>query len=278
MRNLWIQTESPFATWVADLEALRGRPEDLVQVVTRILGAGARTGVFVPVELPTLGFRRDATAATATEAATATIAELLTTRWREQRTVDLFAFTGAAMKPGAPGSSTVEATMAWYDASDALTEQPTSDLGEVLRALEPSPGAIPDGFTRAYPPVRITGPEVTYDGDGLRAIDAHARRALEIRVAIHSDIWFPFVFGSAHPEADHRRMFDNRELASRHTPRLNAFLAEVGTIVAGVGGRWRVEEEATGTNAILWLDEHGILVDAPAPELMPAAALQAEWY
>lgn len=269
MRNLWIQTENAFATWIADLTALRDRPDDLVALAEVILDAGARHAVFTPVEVPNLDLRRGQGPA---------VAERVRARWRDQRAVDLFAFTDAAMQPGAPGSSTVEATMAWYAADDRLVEGAVADLGAVLRALEPVPGSIPDGFTTPYPPVRITGPELIYDEARTTLVEPSVRRAANVRIAIHADIWFPFVFGSAHPDADHRRMFDNRELAQRHTPRLNAFLIEVGDQVVKAGGAWRVDEDETGTNAALWLDERGILVDAPEPELMPAAALQTTWY
>jgi hypothetical protein len=56
------------------------------------------------------------------------------------------------MKPGAPQSSTVEATMAWYDAAGSIVERPVSDLGAVLRELEPVPAGLttpPRGASRS---------------------------------------------------------------------------------------------------------------------------------
>lgn len=261
-RNLWIQAEYPFVTWIADLSTLRSHPLEMVSVVEALLEAGERHQVFTPLELPKLGYIRGESPPRVRE------------RWSQERVVDLFAFTGAAMKPGAPNSSTVAATLAWYDAADQVVEGPITDVGELLRSLEPVPGSISNGFTTPYPPLRITGPELVYDD---RRAKPAKNRAACMRVAIHSDIWFPFVFGSAHPLADHRRMFDNRELARRHTPRLNAFLANVGRMITAAGCTWRVAKDESVLKSLLWLDDQGIRLHAPEPELMPASALDVEW-
>lgn len=268
MRDLWIQTEGAFATWVADLDPLRGRPSDLRAVVRSILAAGELHQVFTPVELPAVGYHRGRGVDLDT---------LLAAAWDQRQTVDLFACTGAAMMPGADGSSTVEAAVAWYGPDEQPRARPVTNLGAVLRALEPCPGIIPDGFTANLPPVRITGPALVYDARGRAPIGSSARRPATIRIALHSDIWFPFVFGSAHPAADHQRMFDNRELARLHTPRLAAFLGAVAGTVETVGGRWSVDFDETGGDAGRWVEVHGIDLDAPPPRSMPAAALAAPW-
>ncbi|HRC55742.1 MAG TPA: hypothetical protein PKU97_07455 [Kofleriaceae bacterium] len=269
MRNVWIQTDFAFATWVADLSAIRGQPRALLEAVVAILDAGARHRVFTPVELGPLGFRRGHDG---------NLLQLLAAQWEGPRVVDAFGFTGAAMAPGAPGSSTVEADMAWFDHDDALRVAPTTDLGAVLRALEPVPGSIGEGFTVPFPPVQITGRRLTYQGEPPKLEESQARRPIEIRVALHSDIWFPYVFGSAHPLADHRRYFDNRELAALHTPRLNGFLRDVAAVTAAAGGRWQVDLEETGTDAQRWLDASGVRLESLPPELFPAEAFAAQWF
>lgn len=269
MRNLFIQVEQPFATWCADLTSIAGSPERVLEVVVATLEAGERHEVFIPVAAPRIDFVR---------VRDGDLTSTLRRSFAQTLTVDAFAFTGAAMLPEHPSSSHVTARLSMYDADDHIVERITADLGLPLRALEPVPGAIGEGFTRPFPAVRITGPRLVYtrtkDGYAL----ATPRRSTTLSVALHSDIWFPFVFGSAHPLADHVRMFDNRALASRHTPRLNAFVREVSGAVVAAGGVWRVDEDETGGNARLWLDEHGILLDAPEPALMPNEALDAEWY
>jgi hypothetical protein len=272
MRNLWIQTEAPFATWMADLSALRSRPGDLLEFVRTVLDAGAEQQVFVVLEAPLIGYLRERDGAE--------LIQRLSRLHREHGIVDAFAFTGAAMAPGHPQSSTACATMAWHDASDRLVQGPCTDLGSLLETLEPEPGSIPRGFMKHYPPLRITGPRLEeYGKASSEPMRYPENRPVTVRFAIQSDIWFPWIFGSAHPECDHKRMFDNRELASRHTPRLNAFLRTVGATASALGGSWSVDLEETGENALLWLDEQGIHLDAEPPtELMPPEALDAEWF
>lgn len=269
MRNVWIQTDFAFATWVADLSVMRAQPRELLDAVTAILATGARHRVFTPVSLPLLGFERMRDDEPS---------RLLAAQWEEHRVIDAFGFTGAAMAPGAPGSSTIEAEIAWFDRDDAIVVAPTTDLGAVLRNLEPVPGSIGDGFTVPFPAVRMTGRRLPYEGEPPKLAESYARRPIEIRIALHSDIWFPYVFGSAHPLADHTRYFDNRELATVHTPRLNGFLRDVAAVVNHAGGGWHVDLEETGTDAQRWLDVRGIQLDAGPPALFPPEAFAAPWF
>lgn len=74
-------------------------------------------------------------------------------------------------------------------------------------------------------------------------------------------------------------MFDNRELASRHTPRLNAFLGEVAAAARRTGGSFGVWPDETRTQAINCVDDDGVLLDWLPPDgVMPPEALNAEWY
>jgi len=262
VRNLWITSEHAFATWIADLEACRARPEQLVELVAAIVAAGERHRVFLPVELPAIGYAR---------ARDGALVPRLAALWREHRVVDAFAFTDAAMAPGAPQSSTVEAELAWFDRDDRVVHGTTADPASILEALQPFPGSH-DCFTVSRPPVRVTGPRVSYPDGGSGA------RPIRLRFALHSDIWMPFVFGSAHPLADHERHFDNRRLAREHTPRLNAFLVEVAGLVSRAGGTWEVDRDDTGSDAGRWVGSAGIDLDAESPPVFPPEAAYAPWY
>lgn len=269
MRNLWVQVEEPFVVWTARLEAIISRPERIRSIVDAILLAGSTHRVFETISAPVIGYERDRDG---------DLRALLRRRWETSSMVDACFFTGAAMAPEHPRSSRVNALMSTYDRNDVVVDTEVADLGLLLRDVEPVPGSIPDGFTRPFPAVRITGPRLQYEN--RNGVDALISRMPDpaISVALHSDIWLPFVFGSSHPLADHRRMFDNRELASRHTPRLNRFITDVARAVQAAGAEWSVDLELTGTNAALWLDAMGIHLDAREPDLMPPEALDAEWY
>lgn len=268
MRNLWIQPDWPFVTWTAELDALRGDPRALLELVLEVIELGEQTEVFSVVKAPAIGFDRERGE---------DLRAILREEYARAQQVDAFSFMGAAMAPGAPNSSTARARLAWYDERDQLTRGWICDLGALLSTLEPVPGSMPTGFCTPLPPVRITGPRIKFEGQPPTATRP-PQRPLRINVALHSDIWFPWVFGSAHPEADHRRMFDNRALAKSHTPRLNAFIAGVASRVRARGGAWSVDLDSTGSVALAWVDEEGIDTDLLPDERMPADALDVEWF
>jgi hypothetical protein len=75
-----------------------------------------------------------------------------------------------------------------------------------------------------------------------------------VTIMLTSDIWFPIVKGSLEKKvgiwhtfgADEAGYceggFDNRELANRHTPRLNRFLSAIAAKVIEMGGEWSIGE------------------------------------
>jgi hypothetical protein len=270
MKNLWIQTEHAFVTWIADFTAVATQPAAILEFAQAVLASGAEHRVFDVVEAPLIGYRRDRAGA---------LGDVLGRLLEHDRVLDLFGFTGAAMLPGHPRSSMVETTLFHYDREDRLVERVVTDLGAVLASLEPVPGSIPNGCMNHYPAVRITGRRYTGVREGVPVDNSAHPYPVAVLLGIHSDIWFPWVFGSAHPDCDHRRMFDNRELASRHTPRLNAFLGEVAAAARRAGGSFGVWPDETGTQAITCVDDNGVLLDwLPPAGVMPPEALNAEWY
>jgi hypothetical protein len=258
MRNLWVQTEDAFARWHADVTGLLAKPEVLVELACAIYDAGVEYDVLLPLKAPKLGFERGRSP---------DITTLARRRWKEQRTVGLFK---------AMSSAHVEAMVAWFDRDHQIIEQMTHDLSEVLTALEPVPGAIYRHCREpGPPPVELTGWAFDYP-DRHTPVQKPLGR-VTFGCALHSDIWFPFVLGFAHPQRDLKRWFDNRELATRHTPRLNAFIERCATLVTDVGARWYVEPAESNRLAAAWVHERGIRLDGPVPDLMPETALEAVW-
>ena len=135
MRNLFIQVEQPFATWIADLAAVVASPERVLDVVIAVLEAGDRHEVFVPVTAPLIGYER---------ARDGDLGARLRRTFTDMLTVDAFAFTGAAMLPDHASSSHVTAKLAMYDTDDRLVERvvgPSNELGEQwLRVIDPPRG------------------------------------------------------------------------------------------------------------------------------------------
>ncbi|HET7501974.1 MAG TPA: hypothetical protein VFK02_13245 [Kofleriaceae bacterium] len=270
MKNLWIQTDNAFATWRADVTTVQRRPQAVLGLVQAVLAAGAAHRMYEVVEAPLIGYQRERDGA---------LGAVLARLFAEQDVLDAFGFVGSAMLPGAARSSTVETLLALYDREDRVIEKAVSDLGAELKAMEPVEGVIPDGFMMHYPAVRVLGRQFVGVREG-ELLDRSAHPLpVSVRIELHSDVWFPWVFGSAHPEADHKRMFDNRELCARHTPRLNAFLAAVGEATRAVGGTFGVDPDATGFRARDWVTDDGVRLDwEPMHGVFPEAALAAEWY
>jgi hypothetical protein len=269
MKNLWIHTENAFVTWIADFTAIADRPVAILDFVRAVLASGSRHRIFDVVEAPLIDYRRDRDGL---------LGDVLLRLLEREHVLDLFGFTGSAMMPGRPRSSTVETALSYYDRSDQLIECAVTDLGAVLESLEPVPGCIAKGFMTHYPALRIRGRRYADVHQGV-PVDLRADPLpVAVLIAIHSDIWFPWVFGSAHPLHDYRRMFDNRELANRHTPRLNAFLGEVAAAARRVGGSFGIWPDGTGAQAIDCVDDESVLLDWTPPNgIMPPEALEVEW-
>ena len=71
------------------------------------------------------------------------------------------------------------------------------------------------------------------------------QNGVELRISLYTDFWFPWNTGSDPEElAQYKEdMYDNRQLAWRHTPRLNRSLAEIKQLVIEAGGTWEVSKE-----------------------------------
>lgn len=272
MRNFWIQTEYAFATWVADLSPLRAQPDLLLELASFVISVGMQQQVFEIMEAPLIGYQSEHDGS---------LSRYLEELYRMGHVVDLFGFTGAAMAPGHPRSSTVRAKLAWYDIDDRLIESECTDLAMLLTRLQPVPDCIPKGFRKHYPPLRIQGTRLEYDSN---ASPKHHRTgkvpSVKVYMAIHSDIWFPWIFGAVHKECDNIRMFDNRDLACRHTPRLNAFLRAVSAKVRALGGSWQLHPDETAVHLERWISADGIRldIDPPVEDRMPPSILDAKWF
>lgn len=263
MKNLWMQMDPPFVTWFADFTAVTDRPAAIQTFVEATVVAGAKHRICDVREAPGIGYVR---------ARDGALADVLRRNFEREAAVDLFDFNGAAMMPGLPGSSTVETVLAYYDRQDQLVERSVIDVGELLTSLTPNPDYTSNGCSNHYPAICITGRR--YDSARLR----DPRLPPIARFEIHADVWFPWIFGGAHPKADFRRMFDNRELALRHTPRLNAFLAEVAEAARHAGGSFNMRADESATYASNFVTDEGVRLDwEPTDGVMPPEMLDVEW-
>jgi hypothetical protein len=125
-----------------------------------------------------------------------------------------------------------------------VEQDDVADLGALMSRLRPRAEEWTERFMAHVAPVEVW------------------RSPYAIRFALATDIWFPQVLGvldgdAPPPPAPPQR--DNRALAACHTPRLNAFLADVRAAAERLGGTWRlVEPEGIGVRYAAMTGETGI--------------------
>jgi hypothetical protein len=168
------------------------------------------------------------------------------------------------------------ANMCWFDPADVLSCGLVQDLGKVLAATANADDQINEAFrVEGLPPVRIWGSALEHVAGRLRSLS----EPLELCISLHSDIWLPYVAGIAHPNTQRGRFFDNRELATAHTPRLNMFLETVGARVVSEGGRLALDDEPVGFIPLYrpWLSDAGIVLEGQPPALAPEELSRGPW-
>ncbi len=239
--NLWVQHEDSVVTWFADLTSVRDEPQVLLRVLGEILAAGAAEQVFVLDGPPPMDVLRD--------------------RWEVAREIDW----RSLRRRGA------SARLATYDEMGRIDERLVREPGALLRGLLPEEDLVSSSYMEiGSPAFDITGPRLRY-AEGV------PRGDISLGFETQSDVWFPFISGAAHPWCDHKRYFDNRALASRHTPRLNRFLATAQAVILAVGGTWRLEAESSPRTLLPWIGADRIRLDGPVPALMPPEATGLRW-
>ena len=258
MENFWVLSEHPFVTWHADVTSILDEPETLVELTCEILNAGRESDLVAPVEVSDLGFTRRGAE---------DLTKLVRQRWKDDGVVELF----KAME-----TARVEARLSWFDRDDRIVEASTADLATVLALAQPVPGAIPRSLMApGYSPVAFSGWRLHYS-DHRILVTTPIHRAT-FGCALHSDIWFPYVLGHAHPKGDLEHWFDNRQLAERHTPRLNAFVERCAALVEKAGARWYVEPSESDRTVAQFVHSRGIDMAPSVPVLMPAELIHADW-
>lgn len=88
---------------------------------------------------------------------------------------------------------------------------------------------------------------------------------IQISINLHSDFWFPWCMGWTYdnPATSKDEMYDNRQLAWRHTPRLNQCLIEIRQLVFDINGTWEVRTEDVHEQYQHMVTETGIELGMP---------------
>jgi hypothetical protein len=237
-RNRWITlVTDTVARWEAFLPAPRGDVSTLIRFAGGVADAGSRNGVYrverMPAERPY-------------DSRLQTFETYLRDQARERGRVPIFP------EDASPGSELwTPARIAFYRGG-AVVEEEVGDAGALLRELCPDKLETCGMFMRGASPVTVLGGSVPVDWT----------QEVRVQVRLDTDIWFPDVTGMCEeiPEVGHKPdLYDTRELASRHTPRLNAFLDEIRRLSIELGGRWELlEVEGFAVNYAHMWDELAI--------------------
>jgi hypothetical protein len=230
MENLWITNGDELVEWVADLSVAAADPHRLLAWLRRVLTAGERYEVYSVREAPLAGFH------------SGSLFALLEQRFEHEGVVDVghFASSGTRRIDGRTLRSA--ARMAYVDQHGDVVEDGVENLGALLRSLRPDDVPVSAGLMVDCPPLDVAGSLIDF---------AHPERSfwrgpagrVRVRFSLRTDIWFPMVIGFLADTTDVTPTHDNRPLAERHTPRLNAFLTEVRAATLDLGGRWDLDEE-----------------------------------
>lgn len=225
MENVWFFTDNEFmVSWDAILSP-HSRPEELLAWTQEVVRIGAATRVLVPVAIP----RYQAFGTDTTDKLIRGLAD----RYRAG-TIDLLDFASFGNR---------------HEGNLLHTRIAVADR---------------DGTPREFLAARATDlPPLTWrhaggtsdlDDEGMFFLDVSpcgpmtaerlaefAARSAEISISfgLYTNIWFPWIV-SPDPETNGFD-YDNRPLASVHTPGLNAFLTQVKGMTESMGGRWKVE-------------------------------------
>jgi hypothetical protein len=195
-----------------------------------VLSAGEETGVYRVVKAPSLGYERKVDGAF----------------------TDFLAAGGFRDGPLRVDRAISGATsrLAFADPAGAILEDDVVDLAAVLTA---APHAAP-AVNRE--PLRLSAFPSDDGGDS----------GVALLVSSYSDIWLPWCSARFEEGAHIGDLADNRELARRHAPRLNEFLATLGDLAQRTGGTLAVWEDNTSPNLAFQVGDRGVLLDVSNPQ------------
>ncbi len=272
-KNYWVvRDEYPFVTWYATFPDRPVEPRDYLEFLKEVLAAAEREEVLHVVKA-SLGKSDRKYYPEQYWEYQSQPGRLTYIQYMEQ----VFAATGKIIAweqlPSSPNSGRCGPTrLSYYETDGQLVEAEVEDIGALLRRLRPN--EIPDDFSeeerysrentldayKAYGSALYFYGQLGSDSAEWSAHKAWEKLPKEIRnperepyvgeayISIHlyTDIWFPYVTGVLEDMAKpfkypDNHAFDNRELALRHTPRLNRFLQSVKQLIERRGGHMSMD-------------------------------------
>jgi hypothetical protein len=297
-KNYWVcRKENPLVTWIAKFPARYVEPREFLDFVEAVLVAAEQEEVYRVLYVPSDArvckrwprkyweYRADICGVP--------YAEFLEQAFNE--TGDLLS-SELWSSPGWLEQYRVLAAtrLSYYDRNGQVIEADVEDIGALLQQLRPLEEDMDpdiDPSERPYREEHINSYKAHgaalyfYGGPGSSLTDWTLRKAWEgippdkrdreskpsaysagLNIHLYTDIWFPWVscpleyvrYGYRHAVP----LFDNRELALRHTPRLNRFLNRVKQLIEQRGGSFKYDEDDITECYRPMISHEGIRLDA----------------
>ena len=158
----------------------------------------------------------------------------------------------------------VGSKVAYHD-ERGIQEALIDDVGGLLARLRAPFDDLHSGAVRRCPPLWLGGHEISFTTPDAPMAAARLPSTC-IHIRIECDLWLPWVPGRIDPP-DRETFYDNRALAERHTPRLNAFLAGLRESVTSRGGHMELTFFSENQWLPLMVGVDGIDLGAAAPAM-----------
>ena len=142
-------------------------------------------------------------------------------------------------------SNSVASKISYYDQEGNVQTQSTDNAGQILRQVygETLTEEQAKEYAADVPPVNMRCGFLDVEQDRIK------NDFFVLHISLHSDIWFPKIYGFRDEEGStyriHRELpLDNSELANLHTSRLNQFLADVRQEALDIGAIWELDPDS----------------------------------
>jgi hypothetical protein len=260
-RNYWATYRQSITLWGGALPppATLG-VQRVFEFARHVLDAAEREQVMRVVLLPTRSATRKERAPT--------WFEHIHTRFEQRGHLKLFPHGADAWL----GDSLRQPARLAYYQGEQIVEEDIEDVGTLEKAVVSARGGDPHSI-RSTLPIVLGGGSPDEEGE---APGRPPTREFPIYLALYTDIWFPRVTGldvgdhvgrdpkARHPARGRDGLMDNSELAARHTPRLNRFIATLRDAILELGGTWKLDRSGAPHHHLPVLHDGGILLDHPS--------------
>jgi hypothetical protein len=246
MKNRWT-IERALATWVADLTPFAKQPDILLDWMETVWQAGAETSIYVPLKIESSQYRR----ADDVRGYDPTLMKQIRATFARTHVLDVFRDHSVGVE--------IASRMAYWE-GERVVEEFVPDPYCLQLRFRPNIDQEDPDLTHVYGFLDLRGPGLDFNDPNMRGV---FHPTVRVGFSIHSTIWLPWFSSRFQDDMEYADLyFDNSELATRHTPRLNQFLLAVREKTQAIGAEWSLDHNVLGPRAV---SVTGVNIDDPIP-------------